>query len=462
MGAIITDKIKRSFLTQLFDEATGTKLGDSDNYYYIGVGRSNQWPTDDTLVEPDFDEREEREFRYGAQSVKAIEAFSFVIPIQNWEADTQYVQYNDNVEGHPSGSPYYVRTADNNNVYVCIRQGKNSQGAGQVSTVKPDHVDTTLPVETDGYVWKYLYTISTADTNFFVTANYMPVKLVDSAGPTDPYFGQKTIQNAAVPGQIIGYRVTANGTGYDSATTTLSVIGDGTGAAAHPIINTSGQLIAVEVGDSANVGTSGYPALTGAMGSGYNEANVRITSPTGSNASVVPVFAHRNGLGADPREDLRATAMMFHIKPEGTVDNTWVVGGQDYRQVALWRNPLDSNGDKFTGTSGIVAKRLTLTAAASFDGLTSDKQITGDSNAVGWIDYIEDSTVWYHQDETTGFTPFRVGEPVDIDGDAFTVALHKVSSDIDRHTGDLYFINNGEAQPRTTASTDDIKLVIQL
>jgi len=457
MGAIITDKLKRTFLTQLFDEATGTKFGDSDNYYYVAVGRSNQWPTDDTLVQPDFDEREEREFRYAAQSVKAIEAFSFVVPIVNWAANTQYVQYNDNVEGHPSGSPYYIRTEDNNNVYVCIRQGKDSSGVGQVSTVKPTHSDTTLPIETDGYVWKYLYTISTADTNFFVTANYMPVKFVDSASPTDAYFGQKTIQNAAVPGQIIGYRVTANGSGYDSATTSLTVVGDGTGAAAHPVINASGQLIAVEIGDSR-----GATDITTFMGSGYNEANVRITSSTGSSAAVVPVFAHKNGIGADAREDLRATAMMFHIKPEGSVDNTWVVGGQDYRQVALWKNPLDSAGTKFTGTSGVVTKRLTMTEALDFSGLTNDTQITGDSNAVGWVDYIEDSTVWYHQDETTGFTAFRSGEPVTIGGNSRTVDDHNVVSDVDRHSGTLFFINNGEAQPRTSASTDDIKLVIQL
>ena len=176
----------------------------------------------------------------------------------------------------------------------------------------------------------------------------------------------------------------------------------------------------------------------------------------------MPVFAHKNGIGADAREDLRATAMMFHIKPEGSVDNTWVVGGQDYRQVALWKNPLDSAGTKFTGTSGVVTKRLTMTEALDFSGLTNDTQITGDSNAVGWVDYIEDSTVWYHQDETTGFTAFRSGEPVTIGGNSRTVDDHNVVSDVDRHSGTLFFINNGEAQPRTSASTDDIKLVIQL
>lgn len=470
MAAIISDKIKRLFLTQLFDEATGTKIGDSDNYYYIAVGRSQTWDptgTTDTVIAPLNDEREEREFRYGVQSVKAVEAFSFAVPVKDWTANTQYSQYNDNVVGQPATS-YYVRTADNN-IYICIRNGKDSLGNVQVSTVKPDHTDTTLPVETDGYIWKYLYTISTADTNFFVTSNFMPVKYVDSALPTDPYFGQYTIQNAAVPGQIIGYRVINGGLNYDSSDT-VTIVGNGTGATARLVVS-SGVITAVEIGDSANVGQSGYPTITSAMGSGYDYANVRITSATGNDsADVVPIFAHVNGLGADAREDLRATALMFHIKPEGSVDDTWVVGGQDYRQVALWRNPTDSAGTKFTGTSGTALRKLTVTSTIpggyAFDG---NIRMTGDSNANAWVDFIDSDTIWYHQDEYTGFTPFRAAESIKI-GETpetspdytRTVNNHDIEPDVDRFSGEVLFVSNDAAQPRTTASTDDIKLVIQL
>lgn len=474
MAAIISDKIKRLFLTQLFDEATGTKLGDSDNYYYIGVGRSQTWdPTgvSDAAISPLNDEREEREFRYSAQAVKAIEAFSFVAPIKDWTANSQYAQYSDNVAGQPVTS-YYVRTADNN-VYVCIRAGKDTLGNVQVSTVKPDHTDVTLPIETDGYIWKYLYTISTADTNFFVTSNYMPIKFVDSAAATDPYFGQFTIQNAAVPGQIIGYRVVNGGQNYDAGDT-LTIVGDGVGATARVIVS-SGVITAVEVGDSANVGVIGSTpqgkTIIEAMGSGYTQANVRITSSSGNDsAEIVPIFAHKNGLGADPREDLRATAMMFHIKPEGTVDNTWVTGNQDYRQVALWRNPLDSAGALFTGTSGTALRKATVTQVIPGGFAFEDNiRMTGDSNANAWIDYIEDSTIWYHQDEYTGFTPFRVSENINIGAEpetsptyTRTIDLHNISPSVDRFSGDVFFVSNDAAQPRTDQSTDDIKLVIQL
>lgn len=467
MTAIITDKIKRSFLQQIFDEATGTKLGDSDNYFYISIGRSQEWDPDNNLddpISPEVDEREERKFRYGAMSVKAVEAFSFVVPVKEWSASTQYAQYNDSQIGQPAIS-YYVRTVDNN-VYVCIRNGKDAAGSVQLSTVKPDHTDTSLPIETDGYIWKYLYTISTADTNFFVTSNYMPVKVVDSAAATDPYFGQYTIQNAAVPGQIIGYRVKDGGSGYDSATTTFSIVGNGSGAAAHAKVNSLGQLAAVEVGDS-----SGRLDITGSMGSGYDYANVRIVSPTGTGADVVPVFAQDSGMGSDPRVDLRATAMMFHIKPENAVVDannkaTWPIGGQEYRQVALWRNPLDSAGEKFVGTSGIVSDRIRTQhpPIPSSYNFTANKRITGDSNINTWIDFIEDSTVWYHQDEFTGFTPFANSGNINVGPGDFSrvVDVAYVQPDIDRYSGDILFISNDDPVDRTSASTDDIKLVIQL
>ena len=293
----------------------------------------------------------------------------------------------------------------------------------------------------------------------------MPVKkMIDSAGPADAYFGQYTVQNAAVPGQIVGYRVENGGQSYDSSDT-LVITGDGTGAKARLIVS-SGVITAVEVGDSALVGTSGYPTIVDQMGSGYNFASVKVTTSTGNDsAEIIPIFGHKDGMGADAREDLRATAMMFNIKLEGDVNGKFVTGNQDYRQVGLWRNPTDSAGVKFQGTAGTVLKKITVTDPIP-DGynFAADIRMTGDSNAEAWIDFIDDSTIWYHQTEYTGFTPFRKSENIDIGGGAFarTVDLHHIEPDIDRFSGDVLFISNDIAQPRTGASADDIKLVIQL
>lgn len=473
MTAIITDAIKKQFAQQLFDQNAGTSLGDSNNHYYIAVGRSQQWqPDDNTDVPPTpvNTEREQRLFRYDMQSIKAVESFSFVVPLFDWSANTVYSAFNDNVSGQPSQS-YYVRTADNH-VYVCIRNGKNSLGAAQISTVKPDHTDATLPIETDGYVWKYLYTISTSDANKFLTSAFMPVKFVDSADPFNPYYTQYVVQNAAVPGQIVGYRVTQKGGVYTSAPT-LTVVGNGTGAKARAILNSTGGIEAVEVGDSANA-----PVLTN-MGSGYSYASVTVSGSSltsgGTAAKISPIFAQKNGLGSNATTDLRSTAIMFNIKPEGTVSDKWVVD-QGYRQIGILRNPLQYDSDaQFVGTQGLALKQMRLSATAG-DGLptngyaisfATDVKITGSTSAArAWLDYYDDSdTLWYHQDETTGFKAFQDNENITVEGySASTLTLDSASiaPDIDTFSGDLLFINNFTEVSRDRAQTEDIKVVIKL
>jgi hypothetical protein len=457
MTAIILNPIKDIFVQKLFNENQGTTPGDSGNYYYIGIGRSQQWQPSlntDTPTTPADTERTERLFRYNLQAIKAIEAYSYVVPLYDWTSNTVYTTYNDNIVGQPSQS-YYVRT-DDNNVYVCIRQGKSAAGVTQVSQNKPIHTGTTLPIEADGYIWKFLYTITTANANSFLTSNFMPVKLVDSALPTDPEFSQYSVQNSAIIGQILGYRVINGGSGYSSPT--LQVIGDGTGAAAYPIVS-SGVITAVEIGDSSGALNPGA-----FLGTNYNKANVKIVG-SGSGASIVPIFGPKTGLGADPRQDLRSTAIMFNIKPEGTVSGKWPVDN-DYRQVGLLKNITDSAGVKFVETQGSALKKVEFTAEiAGGVSYANDIQVSGqDSDALGWVDYYDDSaTLWYHQDEDTGFTPFTEGETCTIEGKAGTFTVKTLTDpDIDIFSGDLLFVNNTEYVTRDADQTEDIKLVIKL
>ena len=105
MPAIITDKLKRTLSQQIFDENQGTSLGDSNNYYYIGVGHSQIWQTDDNTditPTPSNSERDRRLFRYNLQSVKAVEAFSFVVPLTEWSTSTVYPSYINRSETNGS------------------------------------------------------------------------------------------------------------------------------------------------------------------------------------------------------------------------------------------------------------------------------------------------------------------------------------------------------------------------
>ena len=74
------------------------------------------------------------------------------------------------------------------------------------------------------------------------------------------------------------------------------------------------------------------------MGQGYNFASVAITGGGGSGAAARAIIGPDSGLGADPRDDLRSTSLMFNTKPNGIEDSNFIVG-QDFRQVALIRDP---------------------------------------------------------------------------------------------------------------------------
>ena len=462
MTAIITDKLKNQLAQQIFDEATGTKIGDSDNYFYVAVGRSETWEDEDAPDTPNPVERDERLFRYNVQALKAVEAFSFVTPLKDWTSGNQYAQYSDASTGQEAD--YYVRTEDNN-VYLCLRSGKDSlTGVIQNSTVKPDHTDTSLPTESDGYIWKYLYTITTADGNSFLTANWMPVKFVDSALATDPYFSQYQIHLAAVPGQIVGYRVVEAGTDYSNGTTDITIVGDGNNALARLIVNANGAIQAVEVGDSTNA------SFLNSMGSGYTKANIKLSGGTGG--EIAPVFGPKEGLGNNPIKDFRTSALMFNIKPEGNVSGKWIVDNQ-YRQIALWKNPLQYNSaSKFTGTEGTALPKINLTDPETISFSEDVYAVQSATDAKGVIDYAEDSTIWYHQNEVTGFDSFEAGSTISISSSltgsppqAGLSALN-ISSftnpEIDIFSGDILYINNTTDVPREVDGSEDIKLIVKL
>ena len=469
MVAIITDKIKKQLAQGVLDEFAGATPGDSDNYYYVGVGRSQIWdPTAKTDVAPSptATDRDERVFRYSMQSVKAVEGMSFVVPLYDWAANTIYSQYSDAIEGHPTQS-YYVRTSDSR-VYLCVRTGKNATGVNQVSTVEPNHTQNDPTIQADGYVWKFMYTIFVTGANKFLTSNFMPVKFVDSASTISLDFQQYSVQNNAVPGQIVGYRV-ADGGGAYSSEPTITIVGNGTNAKGRAVLSSSGAIAAVEVGDSAAA------SLLNNMGSGYSYASVTVGTSTlvagGTAASVVPVIGPQKGLGGDPTDDLRTTAVMLNIKPDGKVNNTWVVDN-DYRQIGILKNPKQytNTSAAFTATQGLALNKMTLTSLPGIGNISfaGDIEMTGDStSAKGWLDYFDDSnTLWYHQDDYTGFKPFADNETITIQGyNATTLTADSALSapDIDRHSGELLYIDNrATATTRDAAQTEDIKVVIKL
>ena len=102
------------------------------------------------------------------------------------------------------------------------RQLYNNKG-GQ-STVKPASLSTTPFTTSDGYTWKYMYTISLGSANKFLTAAHMPVQLLSNSDGSTEQNNQVAVQNAAVNGAIQIIETNDIGSGYGMLNST-AVIG---------------------------------------------------------------------------------------------------------------------------------------------------------------------------------------------------------------------------------------------
>lgn len=454
MTAVITDRFRHSIVGDIIDG-----INDSSSTYYIGLGRSEYWDSSDTAPTPTNDLAEVREFRQSLQAIKKITATSYVVPRVNWTTGTTYAQYDDTAVGYPSPS-YYVMT-ENFGVYICLRTGRNAAGSTVASTVEPSG-SNNHPFETaDGYVWKFLYTISALEANYFLSANYMPIsKIIGSldSDATGIQLKHKEIQDTAKSGMITSILVTDGGSGYTSPPEVV-ISGNGDAIITASITSTidssvdSGTVTRIEFANDSS--TLIYPT-------NYDYASVTFTGGGGSGATARAIISDEDGIGFDARKDLKSSALMLHTKVSGSEEDFIVI--QDFRQVGLIRDPKKYGSDSdFTDNTGNALRSLTLSLTSS--AFSVDKTIVGGiSGTKAYIDEVDSDTIYYHQSAATGYGSFSIGETItESDGPGEgVVGTITDSSEFDPFSGDVLYIDNRSAIERMSNQIEDIKIILQL
>ena len=490
MPAIVTDKLKRIFLQNIFDD-----IKDNVANYYIAIGRGDQWHTsDDTVPDntPINSMKEERNFRLAAMSAKKVADYSFVIPRFNWISGRVYSQYDDDrtqtpgTAGALNQNPYYVMT-DENQVYICLKQSKATNGVANPSTRQPTGTDTKPRWYTDGYVWKYLYTIGGARASAFLTANFMPVEYVKStdAGLNSLQTLQAEIRDASVPGQILGIELISNGAGY-TGTPVVTITGNGDS----PNVNVAFKLPAATATEDGGIITKivmDSDALTGnfdscaKFGRNFDYASVTLSGGGASTQATARAVLHGNdsGVGANPVFDLRASSIMFNIKAEGPELGgdglrDFPIGNRDYRQVGILKDPtgMDSVGgvgQPYTAGTGRMQNRIGVSIAAAAGDVASLGNLTdpiieqaGGFKAI--VSDVDSDKVYYYQNDSTGYTPLNMTDNVTNPAPlSFAVDSYQASDvDIDKFSGKLIYIENRAKIERATNNTDDIKVIVSL
>ena len=201
------------------NESDGRSTKNSTILYAV-LGKSTEWPNEpnaptatETIKNKHYDIWKNA---IGAKKINANDV-SHVIPRNDWATGTVYPMYkHTNINLYTSN--FFVLT-DQNNVYKCLYNNKGGQ-----STVKPTGFATTPFTTSDGYTWKYMYTISLGRANKFLTASHMPVQTLSASDGSAEQTNQLAVQNASVNGAIQIIETNDVGSGYGMLQST-AVIG---------------------------------------------------------------------------------------------------------------------------------------------------------------------------------------------------------------------------------------------
>jgi hypothetical protein len=488
MPAIITNKFRINNAEQFsesFSEA-------SPEIYYLGIGRPQSFATqtrgdlrtenqgtDSAAITPADSVIEEFNTFDDLLAVKKItnSDTSFVIPRRNWITSTVYDYYRHDYGNRITGTTttqtansgattlfdatFYVLTAARN-VYKCLDNNGNA-----VSTTEPTGTSTSILTTADGYKWKYMYTLTATQQANFLSTDFMAVS-------TDA-----TISSAAVDGAVNTVKIKSGGSGGTNGTFTgIAIRGDGTGGFISATV--SGGVVT-----SVTVTTAG---------TGYTIAYVRnadivsagATGLTGSEIDVI--IPPKGGHGFNAVSELGGFFVMLNVSLEGTESSNTgdFTAENDFRRIVLIRNPF-SGGIAASATTLRGTKAVRFAASPTPGTFVIDEEINqATTGAVGKVVEYDSTNRILHYIQTrfndegisslgnrtafsganviTGQTSSATGTPsatASETADQITFTNGYKDTELDRHKGDVLYIENRAPITRASDQTENIKLVIE-
>ena len=115
-------------------------------------------------------------------------------------------------------------------------------------------------------------------------------------------------------------------------------------------------------------------------------------------------------------------------------------------------------------STATLAALTKITYSTLVGALVKDQNIVGTSStAVGYVDSLDiaSSTIKFHQNSTTGFKYFQVGEICTI-GAATVTITGIIPSEYEPQSGTVVYIENLSPVNRNISQTEDIKLVLEM
>ena len=511
MPAIITDQIRVLNASNFVNGISTTT-----NSYYVFIGLPNatevnsDWNTNTPAPIDNFDDHDNiYDTLISAKKVTSSDVLQVIRKI-SWTTGTIYEMYRHDYDINNTtpqtnssnlyNSNFYAMNSDFR-VYECIYNGANptNSGKGIASLEEPTHTDLQPRLESDGYLWKYLYTIKPSDIVKFDSVDYIPVPQNWLTNPDT-----LDVRNAAVDGKIetvVIENTTSAAYQFSGTKNNVPIRGDGQdGEASVTFVN--GKPTAVQV-------TNG--------GTGYSFATLDLDSVvTGSGAEFSVIIPPPNGHGADIYTELGANKVLLYSRIENSdTTNPDFPTGNQFARIGILKNPnVNGTTNLLTASSasGVYGLRL-AGAASSTMSVSVDGQITQTigigSTAVGKIISYDPVTKFlrYWQDrslatntpaganptfgyrlnrftstpstggsinvvvttttgtETVGIETTFTGVSTSVNSKTYyfgqSISSGIASPEIEKYSGDIIYIDNRPEVTRAANQREDIKIVLE-
>jgi hypothetical protein len=511
MSAVVTDQFRilnaSNFINSAVDNANSyyVFLG-LDNPTTVGFGRTSNWDTNVPTPTDNF----EYSSHYKNTSLfgKKITSSNIrkIIRKVTWTSNTSYDMYrNDYSISNPTpnsnssrlyDSNYYVINSDYR-VYICIDNGSSGTNlTGNKSQDEPTFTDlepSAAGVSGDGYIWKYLFSVSPNDIIKFDSTEYVVVPNDWETSTDSQIVDVREAGDSSINfNQIKKVYVADGGTGYSSGT--VDILGDGSGGRVLVTVDSNGTIISTTV----TAGGSGYT---------YGIVDLGSLQPGGSlpnPAKLIPIIPPSKGHGYDIYSELGTDKVLVYARFD---DSTKDFPTDTYfSQVGIIKNPTTFNSDiiftenqysslyaikltsSFSGTP-IIGEEITQTRqdgnvakgyVASYDSETKVLKYFRDrslyfGNGTDQTDYntvTAGSTLYEFESSASTISPFTGSIDTTFSDNKVTVGNKVIdlavtfsnglaNPEINKNTGDIIYIDNRPLVQRDIRQKEDVKIILE-
>ena len=520
MAAIITDQLR---ILNAKNFVAGVASTANSYYSFIGLPNPTDYDADWETTPPSPVDNFNQEDNYwdtmvGLKKITKTDVRQ-VVRKETWTSGITYDMYRNNVSVTDVSKPsdavtlydanYYVLNSDYR-VYICLQNGTSPDNpSGRPSLDEPTFTDLeprAAGTSGDGYIWKFLYTISPSDIVKFDSTNYLPVPQDWDTNAND----KSVRENAATSGQLKIVTITNRGVGVGTANkvyTQVPIKGDGSGAEATVTTNNDAKVSDVTISNGGSNYTFGTLDLAA--------KGIEGTTAPAFNVIIPPQGGH----GADIYRELGAYNVLLYSRIENDTDNPDFVTGNQIARVGVVESPeaYDSTSNlESDKASAVYALKL---AGAGYSGVTfnPDDQITQTigvgSTAFGRVVAYDQNTgvLKYWQDKfhcgfntdgtkntspTYGFTMQRFTADIgsqgsfNIIGGSATLAIQTsfgsaanpgintvinsrtynlgqsfikgvAQPEVKKYSGNIIYVDNRPSITRSTNQKEDIKVILQ-